>query len=514
MADRITVDIDCYMEVARKLRRVERELESAGSQLQHMNLSRSSGAYARTQNAFMSLYSTGAILGGSDVRTSLNHLARATNGLASFAGGMSGKVNQAASLFEDVERRITDSAEIGETALEGAGSGTNGGWGPGTAYTFPQWAIESIAGLFNITTQPSSWTSAVYDKVMDFLHDATILEEDGMGIIKGKDKTILALGGKLIASYGEELGFLSSTRTLTLKEDKTELELKGYRNLTDFKSKKKILDMIPDDKKTTRYYDKDGNRIEKEPNGAKVKEGSRIIGYGTGAGMEGALYKDSISYTNGKFTTDCTVAAGTVSGELTCEGGLWGYTITEKNADGQEVTRRVFSPGFKAKIGASACALETNISMNYELMDNVSVDLSSETKVLNAYGEGDMKIGWVDGELSGAISGKVGVDLVSTTLKGDIDVMGLKGTGSVTAKVGLGIEGSIGYDKGVFKISGGAAIGVGVSANFEIDVSGLVDTVASVAKDAEKMWNNVTQGASNIAEGAFKLLTGGPPFWA
>ena len=203
---------------------------------------------------------------------------------------------------------------------------------------------------------------------------------------------------------------------------------------------------------------------------------------------------------------------GTLSGEASAEAGIWRYTVSE---DG--TTKKVFAPGAKAHVGVSASAVEANGKMSYEVMDNVTVDVNADLKVLNGYAEADAKIGFVDGGLSVSASGKAGVDLVSATMEGSLDVAGIKGTIGATAKVGVGIEGSIGYDDGVIKISGGAAFGVGLSVNCELDVGGFVDNVVdTVGKGMDTIQSfagDVMQGASSMIGDAASALSNMFSFW-
>ena len=89
------------------------------------------------------------------------------------------------------------------------------------------------------------------------------------------------------------------------------------------------------------------------------------------------------------------------------------------------------------------------------------------------------------------------------------DVAGVNMKGEAGVNIGIGVHGEVGYHDGVFVVDAGVAAGLGVTFKGEIDVSGLVDTVAEhseqIVQGAKKVGEAVVDTASNLAEGAGKM---------
>ena len=89
-------------------------------------------------------------------------------------------------------------------------------------------------------------------------------------------------------------------------------------------------------------------------------------------------------------------------------------------------------------------------------------------------------------------SGKVGVDLAGT----EVNVGG-------SVNFGLGAHADVGLQDGKLKFDVGASVGVGLSVNLELDVSGTVDMIADHASDignaAVDAYNTVTDFAGDAA---------------
>lgn len=507
MADRITVDMECYEDVARQLRRVEQELQDAGSRLRSLRLDRASGARVRMKNCIDALHTVSTPLGGTDVESNLQQIARATNSLASFTSALSGKARSAADVFTEAEERNISNAELGETgSFEGAAGSAAGA----VAIGGMDWLHIAVGSEMGFPKDPTLWTDEMRAEVDKFLSNATVIGGDGMSIIMGEGKTMLMLGDDLLATYEHDESFSSISQKLMVPLGLGMVTLEKGAELTGPKWKKNFLDMVPDDKKTTSYY-KDGVKYDEAP-GRTVKEDFRLFSLNKSVGGEWAALNEHQKQIDGKRTIEGTVKAGTIGGEARAEAGIWRYTVSE-----DQTSKKVFAPGARVHVGVSTSLIEEKADISYEIIDNVSAGVGTEVKVLNGYVDGDVKLGIVDDGFSASASGKLGIDVMSANIHGSLDVAGLKGTAGVTAKVGVGVEGSIGYDDGVFKISGGAALGVGLSVNCELDVGGFVDNVVdTVGKSVDTIQSfagDVMQGASSMMEDAASAFSNMFSFW-
>lgn len=183
-------------------------------------------------------------------------------------------------------------------------------------------------------------------------------------------------------------------------------------------------------------------------------------------------------------------AEGSVSGKLlTAEAhaeaaaGLYVYT---KDKDGN--TKKIFSPGVSAEVGASAAVVEVEAEGR--------IGLGEDKNMLGLYGDASAEA------LSAEAKAKVAVNrnevyagasaeanLAKVSAAGGVSVLGtdIGATGSL--KVGVGAHAEIGYTDGKLKVDIGAAVGVGFDLGVEVDVSGTIDAVSDFASSA---WDGVT----------------------
>lgn len=184
------------------------------------------------------------------------------------------------------------------------------------------------------------------------------------------------------------------------------------------------------------------------------------------------------SVLEGKLAGDNGVAEGSIEGKLlTAEAhanAAAGLYVYEKDKDGN--TKRIFSPGVTAEVGASVAA--------FEVKGEGRVGIGEDKKGLGLYGDVDVKAASAEAKGKIAINknevfagASAEADLVKATATGGVSVLGadVGVTGSV--KVGVGAHANIGYTDKKLKVDVGAAIGVGVDVGFEIDVGGTVDAV-------------------------------------
>lgn len=217
----------------------------------------------------------------------------------------------------------------------------------------------------------------------------------------------------------------------------------------------------------TPWYDKKGTILEAEAE-AKV-EGSVLEGR---IGASGEYGNGSIE---GKFLT------GEAHAKIS--GGLYVY---DRDKDGN--VTRIFSPGVDAEIGASIAAITLAADGRFGLGANnnmLGVYGNAEGSALSAEAKAQFTAS------SGQIYGKASAEANLVEAKGSagVSVLGTDIGVSGSVKVGIGAHAEAGFVDGKLKVDVGAAIGVGFSVGFEVDVSGTVDAVCSAAKSA---WDFMT----------------------
>lgn len=183
----------------------------------------------------------------------------------------------------------------------------------------------------------------------------------------------------------------------------------------------------------------------------------------------------------GKWT-EGSADAKVVTGEVYCEagGGLYVYT---KDKDGK--TKKIFSPGVAAEIGAAAAVLDTEAEGR--------VGLGKDHNMLGIYGTAELDALEVEAKGKVAVNRKeifagVGAEanLVEVGGTAGVSVLGTDVGVSGSFKVGVGAKAEIGYTDGKVKVDIGAAVGVGFDLGFEVDIGGTVDAVCDAA---EGLWD-------------------------
>lgn len=189
-------------------------------------------------------------------------------------------------------------------------------------------------------------------------------------------------------------------------------------------------------------------------------------------------------------------AEGSIEGEfLTGEvhasaaAGLYMYT---KDKDGK--TKKIFSPGVSAEVGASVAVVQVEAEGR--------IGLGEDKNMLGVYGNVDAKA--LSAEAKAKVSANrnevyagasAEADLVKLSATGGVSVLGTDLGVSGSLKVGVGAHCEVGYTDGKFKVDIGAAVGVGFDLGFEVDVSGTVDAVCDFAASA---WDGAKSTVSDV----------------
>jgi hypothetical protein len=164
--------------------------------------------------------------------------------------------------------------------------------------------------------------------------------------------------------------------------------------------------------------------------------------------------------------------------------------------------------GVSAKAGASAVDMSGTIYA-FDKENNVgNLSASAEVSALKAEASGDAAFGIIDGKPQFGAEGEAGAYLIDASASGEAKFLGVGIKGTVSGKVGAGIEGSVGYQDGKLSLYGGAAALIGGGVGVEVDVNDLItdfDTYSGivagwgedVGNAASSAWDSTSQAASN-----------------
>lgn len=240
----------------------------------------------------------------------------------------------------------------------------------------------------------------------------------------------------------------------------------------------------------TKYYDKDGNEIKEKDAPTFYKKQMTLGEVKKSASASVSIYdgtfdigeNGSLSVTVGEAEAHASVSAGF-------------YVI---GADGE----KKFSPGVNAEVGVSVTAFEAEWEQQWLGDENLGLnsDVSVTAGKASAQAELGAQVFGEDGKLDVQLGASASAELIGGEIEGSVGVNVLGGEIGVSGSVnyGIGAHADVGYKDGVFKCDIGASLGVGVSLGFEVDVGGMVDTVADTAEAA---WDGIKSGWNNFWSG-------------
>lgn len=180
------------------------------------------------------------------------------------------------------------------------------------------------------------------------------------------------------------------------------------------------------------------------------------------------------------------------------EHGSYSYKILdyERHADSyaglmglDKDGHKVFAPGAGFEVGTSITALTASAQGKIG-NDLFGAYTGVDVTVGKVEGKISGKIGFVDNKLNASVNASA--EAIAGEIKGNIGakVAGTDVKGEIGINYGIGGHFNVGVDNGKLKFDIGATLGVGVSANIEIDFSGTVDAVKKGIKDTTKKVGN------------------------
>lgn len=316
--------------------------------------------------------------------------------------------------------------------------------------------------------------------------------------------------------FGEEMEALSLTsyflkcqtgnteQYFFKEEEKVEAELKGGIDLTknekledNIKERKKYINEYLEKENLSKKYlekewweDEEGNKIKKEDAPKFYEKKATIMEGNIGSQVSKSLYENTIS--TGGEGSEVKITVGNAEAHASVSGGF--YVIGD---DGS----KKFSPGVTAEVGTSVTALEIEWDQQWFGDENLGLNSNVTATVgkAEAAAEGIVQVFDESGELDLQLGASASAELIGGEIEGSLGVNVLGGEVGVSGGInyGIGAHAEVGYQDGVFKFDVGASLGVGLSFDVEVDIGGMIDTVAD---NAEGIWDGVKSGWNSFVQ--------------
>lgn len=251
-------------------------------------------------------------------------------------------------------------------------------------------------------------------------------------------------------------------------------------------------------KKAFKQINKDEKFYDKETTIAEVKAEHKI---------EGSVIHEKIEGKS-KYASG-SMEAKIITGEASASASAGLYTYV-KDKDGK--TKRIFSPGVSAEVGASVAA--------FEICGESRIGLGEDNNMLGIYGDFDAKAASAEAKAKVALNrneiyacASAEADLAKISGTAGVSVLGTDIGVTASAKIGVGAHANIGYTDGKLKVDIGAAVGVGFDLGFEVNVKGTVDMIVdnasaiynTAADVGGKFVNTVCGTVESVYDGAKQL---------
>lgn len=316
--------------------------------------------------------------------------------------------------------------------------------------------------------------------------------------VNGADFGLLGIEGNAEVERLIKVLPISGTVELTgyiakLKTENTELyagkvtvtgEIKGSGNIKF--SDQDIIEQT--EKKSSVVYDPNTGTFREcgEDEYKKLKERAKLGGIEASTGISASILDGTLSGENDFAKGSISAKIGNASADASIGAGFYVYDNGIK------------APSVDAHVGASVSAIEISAEGRVG-NDDIGVYANGETKALSASAGADGKFTLFnkDGKLD--VQANVGVsaeaNLVEASGSAGVEVLGADIGVSGSVKIGVGAHADVGYVDGHLKVDVGAALGVGVSVGFDIDVGGLANGVATKVSDS---WSDISAAASGF----------------
>lgn len=261
-------------------------------------------------------------------------------------------------------------------------------------------------------------------------------------------------------------------KTTDSDDDKNKKIPKGYKEITDADELKKAKKEYDDFEEGKKALDDAETIYEKEISG------------------DYTLWENEGEYKSGNLSNKYDVKFGDVEAHASAA---------------------VTTAGVALEAGASVTAFSAEDTLMLG-GDMLGVYATGEVEALKAEAKADAQVGIVEVDGKKVLAAHAGASaeaiLVDASLKGGAKVLGTDVSANVGVNVGIGAHADIGFQGGKLKFDVGASLGVGVSADFEVDFSGTIDAICGNASNIASATTNAVDNVANAASDAFNFIGG------
>lgn len=361
-----------------------------------------------------------------------------------------------------------------------------------------------LVNYLHYPSDPSKWTQTMRDTYEKTRDGAKIIQNsDGSTTYVIDDTYIFATTGGLASTlaftskfteFGYTRDWTDENGVYHKRELADKIDVIGAKGKVEFDDKtKKKLDNLEEmwgkkDSKKNGFYDPKTGKLADQSKGKESSRKMTILEGGAGGSASKSLAHGEQKKTYKYGETEVSGDIGYGEAHWGVKGGLY---RTEVKADG--TSKRVFEPGVSAEVGTSFGLAKGSAKGQFG-GDNLNVHGEVEGSVLAGEAKAEGQLGIVDGKLAARAKASAEYNVVSAGGKVGVNIAGVEGNVGANVKVGVGAHADVGYYDGVVKVDIGASLGIGVDVNFELNVGGLVDNVASGVKEVGK---GIAKGVSN-----------------
>lgn len=448
MADHIRVNTEQMEELAAQIKKLSSALDELESEVRGVRIDRNSGSELRVQLPSGSLKSIDRRFGSGSAKDCLRDIASVLSAMNRYTGRVAKNVDAASDCFYTTEQNLIwmfDGLSTTDTIFDG------------------------LCKALGYSKDRSKWTSTMHDKFKELLENAQVVVDGGLTFLLTEGTGYIFGENGILASFEQKDNLFVNSFTaklfdgdsITKYESKDGLQDAGFKYSWKPVKKEQIGDGV-------KSYDLDGNEVEGE--GVLGGKAFGLLSVGSTAGVSKSLWAKEGTYENGNFTAQGSVGVGNAEAHAGVTGGLGVYKPNEKG-------EMELYAGVGVDVGVSVSAAQAQGSLEYELIDNLAIGAEGEAALLKGEAGVNGGFGIIGGEP--VLYGEASAEFNVAEAGGDVylDVAGIKGSVGGSVSFGIGAHAKAGYKDGVVSVDVGAAVGLGVSVNFELDVGGAVENI-------------------------------------
>ncbi len=462
------------------------------------SVSSAKSAFTQTRNSI-----DGKIQNRSNIRNRLTTVQNQLSGIDSQIGKIRATVQSGANQYKNTDDRVNRDGDRLDNKLR-PGSGNGGGifsryFDDDDFREMLRNAKKKLRERFDI---PDQCPDVVLEYILELSEDkikfssalsVVLMGKEAFSLFGVESESVLDIFGSATykayllkvnsengaLSVGNHSGEIKASLESSGDFDKINDKLGKYKE----KAEKFLEDKgLRDEEKETKYY-KDGKEIKDTDVEFYDRQASILEMKAEGQAKVSWIEKE-YEFLGGTGTV--TVAEAEAHAGITA--GL--YVIGN---DGE----RLLSPGVSAEIGASATAFHADYQNQILGNEMIGLNADAEVTALAASAKASVDVNFLGKDDKGnvvfdpQVNAGVEAEAVLVEAEGSIGVNVLGGEASVkgSVKVGIGAHADVGIKDGVVKCEIGASLGVGFDVGFEVDVGGMVNTVADAAQSA---WEGIT----------------------